>query len=383
MMPVKTIIIGGGMAGVSCAMRLLEAQQDFLLITENLGGRIMYSESAKVNFGAYFVMGNYKHAKKLLIRADLLNPLQVCFHNSEAERFGVLSLHTLRLLPEFIRFFLAMQEFSSHYETFKQRCLTMSHKTVLKTDPYMADIFSKPATQFAREKGYEKFAADYVFKFMYACTGASTDAVTALDFLNVSMGLMVPIHRFKFDRQALEAKLGPRLIKDTIVQIEKRDGQYLLTGQTGKIYPTENVVMATPASVTKELLELDEIRGACKIYAYHVRAELKPVYRNYEINLFPFTSKLMLTAKQFDGTYLIYGREKEIDLSQVCERFEVLSLVAWEKAMYVFGNAYLEQQYDDGLFVAGDHNGLGLEPTAISGIYAANQVINKSSKMKG
>jgi hypothetical protein len=379
-MRTKTIIVGGGMAGMSCAVRLLEAQQDFLLITDNLGGRIMYSDTAKVNFGAYFVMGNYAHAKKLLTREDLLNPLQVCFHNSETERFGVLSLHTLRLLPEFIRFFLAMREFSYHYETFKKRCLTVSHKAALEADPYMAGIFTKPATQFARDKGYGKFAADYVSKFMYACTGASTDSVTALDFLNVSMGLMVPIHRFKFDRQAMAERLGAHLVTDAIVQIEKRDDQYILIGRSGKTYQAENVVVATPASVTKELLELDEIRGACKIYAYHVRADLKPAYRKYEINLFPFTSELMLTAKQFDGTYLIYGREKDIDLNQVCDRFDVLSMVTWEKAMYVFGKAYLEQQYDDGLFVAGDHNGLGLEPTAISGIYAANRVINKTAK---
>jgi hypothetical protein len=373
----KTIVVGGGMAGMACADRLLEAGQDFLMVTDVLGGRIMYSESAKVNFGAYFVMGNYKHAKKLLIREDLLNPLQVYFHNGDTEHFGVLSLHTIGLLPEFIRFFLAMRQFSAHYETFKKRCLSMPHRAALEADSYMAYIFTKPAAQFAREKGYAKFAADYVSKFMYACTGASTDNVTALDFLNVSMGLMVPIHRFKFDRQAIAERLGDHLVTDTITQVEKRDGQYTLTGRSGKTYQTENVILATPASVTKELLELEEIRGACKIYAYHVCADLKPVYRNYEINLFPFTSKLMLTAKQFDGTYLIYGREKDIDLNQVCERFEVLSLVSWEKAMYVFGNAYLEQQYYNGIFVAGDHNGLGLEPTAISGIYAANQVIKK------
>ena len=93
----KTIIVGGGMAGMACAMQLLEAGRDFLLITDVLGGRIMYSEEAKVNFGAYFVMGNYKHAKELLIQEDLLNPLQVCFHNSDTERFTVLSLHTLTL----------------------------------------------------------------------------------------------------------------------------------------------------------------------------------------------------------------------------------------------------------------------------------------------
>jgi hypothetical protein len=47
----------------------------------------------------------------------------------------------------------------------------------------------------------------------------------------------------------------------------------------------------------------------------------------------------------------------------------------WEKAMYIQGSAYMEQQYGDHIYVAGDHNGLGLEPAAISGIYAANQII--------
>ncbi len=372
----KTIIVGGGMAGMACAMQLLEAGRDFLLITDVLGGRIMYSEEAKVNFGAYFVMGNYKHAKELLIQEDLLNPFQVCFHNSDTERFTVLSLHTLTLLPQFIRFFLAMRQFSSHYEKFKQRCLTIPHKAALKADPYMADIFTKPATQFAREKGYEEFSADYVSKFMYACTGASTDDVKALDFLNVSMGLMVPIHRFKFDRQAMTERLGERLVTDTITQIEKRDGGYTLTGKSGSTYLAENVVVATPAAVTKELLELAEIRAACKIYAYHVRAELKPIYQKYEINLFPHSSEIMLTAKQFDGTYLVYSREKGADLGKVCTSFKILSSVFWEQAMYVYGPAYLEQQFAERVFVAGDHNGLGLEPTAISGIFAANQIIH-------
>ena len=45
-MQAKTIIVGGGMAGMSCAMQLLEAGQDFLLVTDNLGGRIQYATYA-------------------------------------------------------------------------------------------------------------------------------------------------------------------------------------------------------------------------------------------------------------------------------------------------------------------------------------------------
>ena len=87
----------------------------------------------------------------------------------------------------------------------------------------------------------------------------------------------------------------------------------------------------------------------------------------------------MMTNQQPDGTYLIYTREKDVDLHQVCEQFHVLATVHWEKAMYTQGTAYLDQQYGDDLYVAGDHNGLGLEPTAISGIFAANQILGKEA----
>jgi hypothetical protein len=375
----KTIIVGGGMAGLSCAMELLEAGQDFLLVTDVLGGRIMYSEEAKVNFGAYFVMGNYLHAKKIVSKDRLLNPLNVGFHNSDTERFAVLTWQTLKRLPEFIRFLLAMKEFSAHYEVFKKRCLTMTQEEAFAADPYMTGIFSKPASQFIREKGYEKAASDYVSKFAFACTGADPDVMTAQDFLNVSMGLIVPIHQIVFDQKAMMQRLGDHLVTDTIIQVERQDGRIILNGKSGLTYQAEYIVMATPAAVTQALLELEEIRTASKIFVYHIRAELKSNLRKYAINLFPYTSEIMLTARQFDGSYLIYSREYGADLNRVCDSFELLTTVAWEKAMYVYGKAFMKQQIGDRVFIAGDHNGLGLEPAAISGIYAANQIINKSA----
>ncbi len=376
-MRTKTVIVGGGMAGLSCALKLLEANQDFRLVTDSLGGRIMYSAQAGVNFGAYFVMSSYTHAKKLLTKGAWINPLDSCFHINASVRFGALSWHTLGLLPELVRFYRALREFSAHYEAYKVRCLSMPQKSALAADEYMASLFAKPALQFALEKKFRNLSADYVSKFAYACTGASLEQISALDFLNVSMGMITPIHCVIFDGQAVAKKLGDHLVIDTISSVEQRDGQYFLNGQAGNTYQADHVIIATPAAVTRDLLGLAEIRQASRIYVFHVKAELKPVYRQHAMNLFPYTSEIMLIVKQHDGSYLVYAREKAIDLNQICERFELLASVAWEKAMYIQGKAYLEQQYGDGLFVAGDHNGLGLEPAAISGIYAANQILGK------
>jgi hypothetical protein len=95
------------------------------------------------------------------------------------------------------------------------------------------------------------------------------------------------------------------------------------------------------------------------------------------MNLFPFSSPIIFTAVQDDRTVLVYSREPVIDLDALFVHHERLGRRDWVKAMYVSGAAYVEQQYGDTTYVAGDHNGLGLEPAAISGVYAARQILAK------
>lgn len=375
----KTVIIGGGMAGLSCAMRLLEVQQDFLLITENIGGRILYKQDIKVNFGAYFVMKNYVNARQLLTTGTWISPIDACFHLSATEHYAVLSSHTIRLLPELFRFYLAMWEFSRHYESYKRLCLVMPQKAALKADAYIAEIFSMPASQFVRAKRFERAGAEYLSEFVYACTGTSMEQLTALDFLTASQGMVLPIYEIIFKPEMIAQKLGEHLIYDTIIRIESQQKKHTLIGKSGQAYQAEKVVIATPATITQQLLGIKEIRTASQIHVFHVNARLKAEFRQHSANFLPYSSEIMMTNKQHDGTYLIYSREKDVDLYQVCEQFHLLAAMHWEKAMYTQGIAYMEQQHEDGIYVAGDHNGLGLEPAAISGVFAANQMINMES----
>ncbi len=63
---VETIIIGGGISGLACARKLHENKKEFLLITENIGGRILTSEDGNFNYGALFVLKDYKHVLKFI-----------------------------------------------------------------------------------------------------------------------------------------------------------------------------------------------------------------------------------------------------------------------------------------------------------------------------
>lgn len=373
------VVVGAGSAGLSCAHTLQEGGADYALVSENLGGRICYSQKEGVNFGAYFVMANYHHAEKLVTRRTWINPLSCRFHDGNGHSFATLSGHTFLRQPGLAVFAAVMTRFIRHYDRFKKNCEFMSQREAMAVDPYIAELFAQPAAEFIAEHHLGKVAEDYVSKFSYACTGVDLDSITALDFLNVCQGLVVPIHRFEFDEVVAAARLGEHFHRGTVVTHSLAAGVHTVTLADGSTLQARNVIFATPAAVTAKFLDLGELRQTCQLYVEHVSGTLKPGLDTEEMNLFPPTSPVIFTARQDDGSYLVYSREPKIDLPALFADFEVIGRKAWDKAMYVTGRAYVEQQYGDSTYVAGDHNGLGLEPAAISGVYAAHQILKKKA----
>ena len=60
----ETIIVGGGISGLACARLLSENGKDFLLISKDIGGRILTSPDGNANLGAFFVCKDYHHFLK-------------------------------------------------------------------------------------------------------------------------------------------------------------------------------------------------------------------------------------------------------------------------------------------------------------------------------
>jgi len=371
------VVVGSGSAGLSAAHLLDAAGADYVVVTDKLGGRIDYSPDEKVNFGAYFVMANYHHARDLVVRETRINPLSARFHDGRGGSFPTLSADTARLAPGLVRFAVLMGRFIRHYARFKRDCEVMSQREAMERDPWIGELFVQPASQLIAKHRLGAVAEALVSKFSYACTGVDLDRITALDFLNVSQGLVVPIHRFRFDEAAERARLGEHLVQDSVVELGTVDGVHEVTCASGATLRARNIILATPAVVTAALLGLGEVRDTCELYVEHVAGTPRPAFADKEMNLFPFSSPVIFTAVQDDGSYLVYSREPEIDLDALFTRHRVIGRRGWTKAMYVSGRAYVEQQYGDSTYVAGDHNGLGLEPTAISGVYAARQVLKK------
>jgi hypothetical protein len=374
-MDAQTIIVGGGMAGMSCALRLKAYNRPFTLITDRLGGRVLYEPERKENYGALFVMQNYHYAKKILKREKWINTTKVMFHHSRSRRFATLSQETIASLPSLVRFVKELLVFFPHYERFKRNCLRMPIQEALKLDPFMQELFNKPAADFVAEKNLGKAVDSFVGKFIYACTLTSYDKISTLDFLNVSLGLVLPVHLFSFDENRMKNILKKELVLDTAVSVTRQDQAYEIKTRSGNTYKAAQVVLATPAAVTSELLGIPAIRGVSRCYTFHIKGRPKAIYAEKMWNLFSSDYTASALVVNWDGTYMLYTRTPDANLDEYFDSHELIGRYDWDRAMYVHGREFLAERYDDRLLIAGDHNGLGLEPASVSGIHAANQII--------
>jgi len=372
------VVIGAGAAGLTCAHRLADRGRDIAVVTESVGGRIAYDAGERVNYGAYFVMANYRHAARLVRRHRRIDPLSATFHDADGRSFRTLSARTARRLPGLAVFAGHMARFWRHYEPYQRACEVTSQRHAMELEPYIGDLFTQSARRWVHAHRLDGVTADLVGKFAHACTGAGLDDLCALDLLNVAQGLLLPIHTFTFDAAAHAARLGDRLVLGEVVEVAGDDGVREVRCASGRTLAARNVVLATPAAVTAELLGVGPIRRPTSLYAWHVAGRLRPPYARTDLNVFEPGSPFVTIAGQDDGSHLVYTTAPDTALDPLFAEHTVIGSRAWPHALYVGGHAYLEQQYGERTYVAGDHNGLGLEPAAISGVWAANQILDKT-----
>ncbi|MCD8212527.1 MAG: NAD(P)-binding protein [Campylobacter sp.] len=376
----ETVIVGGGLAGIFCARKLKEAGREFMLISDNIGGRVKYVESVEMNFGGVFYFENYHHVRQLLIPGPKLiqSPKQIMLHTSKDEYFPLVSFRMLKNVCQLYKFKKFMKKFINHYEIYKKNCETMQVKDALKTDPFMNDLFYKSAPEIINELGINDVCKDLVSKFAFGCTGSKVNLLTALDYLNCVQGLVMPIYQFKFDANAVQKDIGNVTIS-SVISVEKQSANdYVIKTDKDEIFRAKNVVMATPAGVTKKLLNLPKIRSASVLYAYLVKGEIKEKYSHNDLHIFSDDIPIIFISRRLNkaGEYEVFSNE-ELNFSEYFDKYEIMHQEYWGEALYTYPAIVLDQDMGDGLYMAGDHNGLGMEPAAISGIWAANEIIKR------
>lgn len=402
----ETIVLGAGAAGMNCCLELQKANREYLLVSPNIGGRICNDEQRHMNYGAVFYFGTYKYmlASDLLKgTVDVLPKLSMgqCHHDN-GKSYEPVSATTVADAPSLFSYMKWMRDtFIPRYAAFKDNCCTMEVSAALEKDPMIKELYTESAEHFIERMKFGPICHDLISMFAHACTGTKNRDLTALDYLNTvqpltmkivgvpPLNLLFDLKRFDFDSEGVKARLaqgsGEVLIGEA-ASVTKADGSWVVRVD-GDMLACENLVMATPAHITAQLLTEGtdvpplDIRKASQLTGYLIRGKARPGYAEHTVHLFDDTIPIIYIAKRLDGDYEIFTEvdfEEGNKFDQYFESWEVLGKKHWEYALYTAAHEALPQNLAPGLIMAGDVNGLGMEPAAISGIYAANKILGKT-----
>lgn len=374
MKTVDTIIVGGGISGIGCARTLVEHGKSFLMITKNIGGRIVTSSDGKINYGAYFVLDTYRHIVPLVTTGERLHPFDLEFHSNRGGQYHLLKM--LKYPVQGARLFSKLYLFKKRYEQFKIACETGSQKEVFERDPKLLSLYQQTADQYIREHNIQNIAHEFLEEGVYMCTFLPLSKVSAFDFLRLCSGLITPTYEFIFDYQRAVEDFASNIILGTVSRIERHDQTYNVVTNEGEMYQAKHVVVATEPHEAHRLLGIKHFKHDANAYVFHVQGRLKSPWSKGQYELFRSSSPTIFIRQQADGSYIFYTTTAHPNLSEYFMNYTVVQHKHWKPAFTLTGKTLIEAKQGNNLYMIGDYNVAGMEDSYITGIYAAKQIIN-------
>ena len=371
---VETVIIGGGIAGLACARRLHDGRRPFLLITENVGGRIRTSRDGAVNLGAYYVRSDYSHVNRFVDRGRRIERRQLLRGNEDGS-FTRSDLPLLRHPAQALRFLRLMRTFRRHYEAFKRDCLLVSQAHAIRADPLLRDLYHEPAPRFVERHRIEDITRSYLAPAVRGLAFTPVDRLTAFTLLVGVLDFVVPIFEYTFRFDVLTDGFEDALLLDSVTELTPTSNHYSIQTRDGGCVTADNVVVATPIDVSARLLDLGPVKSPVSAHISLVRGDLRRPWAASTVSLFPPGDPILALARQAGGSILLSSVSEDPGFARIFSSWEVVEHYHWNPAFHLVGDALLECEQRPGLYLVGDHNVCDLEDAYITGVYAANRIL--------
>ena len=368
----RTIVIGGGVTGLGCAKTLTEhGDDDFLLITKDIGGRVPVSKDGDVNYGAWYVRKNYRHILPFVRKKRRIRLREFTFWRVNGD---VTVLNTLKHLPALLRFLVVYKRMQIHYERFKRKSERMSQKKAFESDPFMMRMYETNAAEYCRDHGLEYWSKNY-FNYLTRWTSfLNIDDISVAGLAACLAPVAMPTHEFHFEFEKLIADFYDNIEMDEVVTVARTNGHWQVETKNGAHHHAQNLVVAIPTHRARRLIPVHEpVNESITAHMVHVRGTAKPQYSSSNYVVFAERDDIVLMKNEND-TYIFYSLSPDYDLSEYFDDHEVIAKKFWNPAFFG-GDELIESNRGDNLYLVGAHNIGFMEDCYISGIYAANQIL--------
>jgi glycine/D-amino acid oxidase-like deaminating enzyme len=376
----ETIIIGAGIAGLACARHLQDAGQPFLIVSENLGGRIRRSRNGDLNLGAYYVRADYTHVNRFVELGRRLDRLAVQRHDGDST-YTYRDRRFLLHVPQVARFLVQLVRFHRRYNVLKQRTIQIGQAAAIRTDPTLWRLYRQPAEDFVEQHRLRELAHWYLEPGLHGTAFTSLHDVNAFTLLLSALPVLVPAYEFTPQFHRLVTGFTDAIVADTVTGLESHGDRYNIETETNGALTARRVVIATPTDVAGQLIGRPTTKRPVNAHMFQVAGLLRDPYRQADLHLFSESDPTLAIARQRGGTVLVSSRERHPDFDRYFIDWRLVEHRHWNPAFHLRGDDLLECEQGPGLYLIGDHNIVGLEDAYLTGLYAARQIISGTSSL--
>ena len=374
----KTIVVGAGAAGLGCARTLYETDpnHDFLVITKDIGGRIHKTKNDQIYDAALFALSHYKKVRAIVELGRFANPLKVRFFDKNLKSYTVLSLYKNPI--QLYRFIKLLRKFNKQYLAYKKRAEVVGQKKALEEYPELLFYYSQSSKDFVEGSNFKTIIEKYIEYVLYSFALEPLTYISTFDVLRYSLVALGPTHEILFDEKRAINGFEDKVIRDEVVYCSKVKDGYKIATKTGKELYSHNLVVATEPIVTKKLLNIPTIRAGTYMHVFTVKGNLKPLYQDNGIyQIYPVGSKIVATVRQKNDKYIVASKSEDPGFERIFSNYKVITDKYWRPSFTIkVDKTLLEADLGDGLYMIGDYNLGGIEDSYITGIYAANKILN-------
>jgi len=381
--PIDTLIIGGGISGLSCARRLSDASRDFLLVTDRLGGRMHHSRDGSMNFGASYVTEDYRHVAPYVGRGLPFKLREVhCLNRGKTTT--LFHWRNLAFARPTLRLIRRLRELRRTLDAFRNDAEHVPQKDLLAKYPLIGNYAGQPARELVEELRLGPLHDNY-FKLAFrgTCFGDPLEA-NALFYLAVLFPVVVKtwVADFTNTYDLLTAGYREKIRIDRVTALKRVGrGAWEIRTAADRVHRAANVVIAAPYHNARRLYPVPQPYRCTAATVLYVRGRRKPPLAGKRFVLAPPNpTGVILAWQQRDGADQVFSLHGEPDLAGIYDAPEVLQSVSWKTAMVVSNADWAPLVLEPNLYLAGDYNLCGLEDAFLTGLCAANQIVRSNGK---
>jgi hypothetical protein len=371
----ETAIIGAGISGLACASTLQENDNDFVIISENIGGRILTSEDGTVNYGAFFVCSDYHHVLKQVKIESRIKLSDFCFHSNDTN-YVLFEPALVAYAFQFMKALKLLYRFRRQFRHFRKASEKVSQKKAIENDPFLYELYLQNAADFVKGYNIERGTHRYLSQALYSTTFSRINELNAFSFLQFLLPLITPIYTFTFEKERMIEPFREKIVYGSVNDVIYKKGVYNVAFD-GKIVSAKNIVLATQINWSKKFASVKETNKPVSTNMLHIKGIPANVFSRRLYHLFSPPGNVQAIAHLKDGTHLFYYKGERPVLQDFFKNPQIIAHQSWNPAGTINGHTLIESHRGNNLYLIGDYNVAGLEESYITGLYAAHQIMNK------